>query len=63
MALFSILFIYQMHSYDFDDVVFKADAGFSPCVRVMEMNPDPKKKQGGYISVDLDRFHAIDNLS
>ena len=52
----------QMHSYAFDDVVFKADAGFSPCCRVMETNPNSKKKQGGYISVDLDRFHAIDNL-
>jgi hypothetical protein len=51
-----------MHSYAFDDVVFQADAGFSPCCRVMEMNPNSKTKQGGYISVDLDRFHAIDNI-
>lgn len=57
-----------MHSYAFDDVVFKADAGFSPCCRVIhinpnvEMNPNAKKNQAGHISVDLDRFHAIDNL-
>jgi Inward rectifier potassium channel C-terminal domain len=52
---------FQLQSYTFDEVVFKAEASFSPCCRAVEEN-SKKKNPIGYFSVDLDRFHDIDNL-
>jgi Inward rectifier potassium channel C-terminal domain len=56
----ALLFV-QLHSYTFDEIVFKAEATFSPCCSAVEEN-SKRKNPTGYVSVDLDRFHDIDNL-